>query len=121
MTVQLATIKLPMTVQIALVCIPHSSATRFNVTTRGRPENSSDASEDAELDRPLERGSSTNGGFSLSSGRKNQARIPDEATADHPPSPFTTFSRPHPEGQEAHVLPAISDKVKSGGLLTEIM
>jgi hypothetical protein len=28
---------------------------------------------------------------------------------------------PHPEGTEAHVLPALSDKVKSGGLLKEIM
>jgi uncharacterized protein (DUF1501 family) len=28
---------------------------------------------------------------------------------------------PHPLGIEAHVLPAPSDKVKSGGLLTEIM
>ena len=28
---------------------------------------------------------------------------------------------PHPLGLEAHVLPPVSDKVKSGGLLTEIM
>jgi len=28
---------------------------------------------------------------------------------------------PHPEGLDARVLPALSDKVKSGGLLTEIM
>ena len=28
---------------------------------------------------------------------------------------------PHPLGLEAHVLPALSDKVKSGGMLTEIM
>jgi uncharacterized protein (DUF1501 family) len=28
---------------------------------------------------------------------------------------------PHPLGAEAHVLPALSDKVKSGGLLTEII
>ena len=28
---------------------------------------------------------------------------------------------PHPEGAEAHVLPPVGDKVKSAGLLTEIM
>ena len=28
---------------------------------------------------------------------------------------------PHPMGEDAHVLPPIADKVKSGGLLTEIM
>ena len=28
---------------------------------------------------------------------------------------------PHPLGLDAHVLPEVSDKVKSGGLLTEIM
>ncbi|MGC8644237.1 MAG: DUF1501 domain-containing protein [Isosphaeraceae bacterium] len=28
---------------------------------------------------------------------------------------------PHPEGLEAHVLPALSDQVKSAGILTEIM
>jgi len=28
---------------------------------------------------------------------------------------------PHPMGLDAHVLPDVSEKVKSGGLLTEIM
>jgi len=32
-----------------------------------------------------------------------------------------TASLPHPEGLEAYVLPEPSDRVKSGGLLTEIM
>ena len=32
-----------------------------------------------------------------------------------------TAKLPHPLGLDAHVLPALSDKVKSGGLLTEIM
>jgi len=32
-----------------------------------------------------------------------------------------TASLPHPLGLEARVLPEVSDKVKSGGLLTEIM